>query len=127
MRGCLDGGCPRGRHYPDIKSPHLWNKGAFVTSKGEEGRCACGEIWPCPDSAEPGSSYDTGPGECRSTHAELNAILQSSWAERQGATLYVNTEPCVGCLKIIACSGIIRVIWPGGKLDFPFLSCYTPS
>lgn len=113
MRGCLSGGCPRGRHY------------RIRTERGRSVCASCDSEWPCPESAEPGSSYDTGPGACWSTHAELNAILQTSRDERQGATMYVNQEPCVGCLKIIACSGIIRVIWPDGKLDFPFLSCYT--
>lgn len=51
--------------------------------------------------------------------------MMTSWAERQRAVMYVSEEPCVGCLKIIACSGILRVTWPDGMLDFPFLSCYT--
>ena len=38
--------------------------------------------------------------------------------------MYISEEPCIGCLKIIACSGVTKVIWPDGKLDFPFLSCY---
>ena len=117
VRGCLEGGCPRGKHYPIDNPVQSWNP-----------VCACGHPgWPCPESVEPGSSYDTGPGSCWSTHAELNAIMQTGWAERQGATMYITDEPCTGCLKIIACSGILRVIWPGGKLDFPFLSCYTSS
>lgn len=86
--------------------------------------CGCGNPWPCPESVEPGSSYDTGPGSCWSTHAEINALTEASRIERKQATMYVSTEPCLGCLKIIACSGVVKVIWPGGKLDFPFLSCY---
>lgn len=65
-----------------------------------------------------------GAGFCPSTHAEINALLQTSWEERQNAILYCNTECCTGCLKIIACSGILRVVWPGKELTFPFLSCY---
>lgn len=86
--------------------------------------CGCGNPWPCPESVEPGSSYDTGPGSCWSIHAEINALTEASRIERKQATMYVSTEPCLGCLKIIAGSGIIKVIWPDGKLDFPFLSCY---
>lgn len=50
--------------------------------------------------------------------------MDSSRQDRKGATMYISEEPCIGCLKIIACSGIIQVIWPSGVLDFPFLSCY---
>lgn len=110
QRGCLDGGCPRGRHYHKENS---WFAG-----------CACGKPWPCPDAAEPGSSYDTGPGACRAIHADVNAILRSSWEERQRAIMYVTCEPCTGCLKIIAGSGILRVVWRDGSLrslDYPFL------
>lgn len=117
MRGCLDGGCPRGKHYLIPRSGRL--------DASSSAQCACGNRWPCEDAVEPGSSYDTGPGSCWSTHAEINAIMQSSWRDRKGAVMYVNTEPCTGCLKLIACSGIVRVTWPDGTLGFPFLSCYT--
>lgn len=123
MRGCLEGACPRGRHYPAYElsgSPYYPGDirlfGDFI--------CGCGKPWPCDEAAEPGSSYDTGPGFCPSTHAEINAQLQCSREERQGATLYCNTECCTGCLKITACSGVTRVVWPEAELGFPFLSCY---
>ena len=46
-------------------------------------------------------------------HAEANAIL---WAARkgyalEGATLYVTLEPCADCSKLIAQSGITRVMY----------------
>jgi len=96
-----------------------------VTVQGEAGCCACGNPWPCDLAVEPGSSYDTGPGFCGAVHAEINAIMDSSRQERTGATMYVSEDPCSGCLKILACSGIVRVVWPGGEFSFPFLSCYT--
>lgn len=122
MRECSDGGCPRGRHYQ--KKEFFSGQGFLTGWSGERVLCACGNSWPCPEAAEPGSSYDAEPGFCPSTHAEINALLQTSWAERQNGVMYVNTAPCDFCLKIIACSGILRVIWPDGRLDFPFLSCY---
>jgi len=88
-------------------------------------RCICGKPWPCPEAVEPGSSYDTGPGFCGAVHAEINAIMDSSRQERAGATMYISEEACIGCLKIIACSGVVRVVWPQGELGFPFLSCYA--
>ena len=99
-------------------------KGILEGWSGELALCACGNSWPCQDAVEPGSSYDTGPGFCGAVHAEINAIMDSSRSERKNSVMYISEEPCVGCLKIIACSGVLRVIWPGGRLDFPFLSCY---
>lgn len=63
----------------------------------------------------PGSSYDTGPGSCVATHAELNALLFSDPVRRQGGTLAVSEEPCDGCSRPIALSGVARVIWPEGE------------
>jgi dCMP deaminase len=97
--GCLMGACPRGRHYQNGrpgKDPAVW--------------CKCGNPWPCP--AEPGSSYDTGPGACISVHAEMNAIMDADKADRRGAVMYVTREPCAGCRKHIEVSGIVLVLWP---------------
>ncbi|AXC38820.1 UNVERIFIED_ORG: dCMP deaminase [Escherichia phage CMSTMSU] len=44
-------------------------------------------------------------------HAEMNALLYSSPTERQGATLYTTLQPCYTCSKLIAGSGIARVIY----------------
>lgn len=57
----------------------------------------------------PGSSYDTGPGSCIAIHAEANALLRAGLAAR-GATLYVTDAPCDGCSRLIAGSGIARVL-----------------
>lgn len=62
----------------------------------------------------PGSSYDTGAGACVALHAEQNALLDAG-RECIDATLYVTTEPCEGCLKLIRAAGIIRVKWPQGQ------------
>lgn len=112
--GCLEGACPRGRHYKAgwhgnfncssvCKYPRdqtLWN------------HCGCGERWPCPEAVEPSSSYDTGPGRCIAVHAEANALLDADPLRRIGATLYISEVPCDGCKKIIAASGIARVVAP---------------
>jgi dCMP deaminase len=60
------------------------------------------------------SSYDTGPGACISTHAEINAIMDVDNRERlTGATLAVTCEPCAGCMKIIRnATKIARIVWP---------------
>lgn len=64
----------------------------------------------CPrlaDNSPNGSQYDN----CISQHAEAGALLWSDPALRQGGTLIVNGPPCMGCAKLIASSGISRVIY----------------
>lgn len=68
----------------------------------------------CPraaSGAEPGSSYDTGPGACISVHAEFNSIIYADYERCQGATIYVTDEPCGGCARVIAGAGITTTVW----------------
>lgn len=44
-------------------------------------------------------------------HAEVNAIMRADPIRRVGGTLYVNLQPCPNCAKMIASSGISRVIY----------------
>lgn len=44
-------------------------------------------------------------------HAEVNVLLHSSRENREGGTLYVNLQPCAECAKMIAGSGILRVVF----------------
>ena len=44
-------------------------------------------------------------------HAEVNALLNSDPVDRSRGTLYVNLQPCEGCAKLIAASGVGRVIY----------------
>lgn len=103
---CLAGDCPRGRHYYVAPGP------ATLLP-----RCGCGDRWPCPEAAAPGSSYDTTANPCRAVHAEMNAILDVSDRRRlDRATLYVTTEPCQGCRNIIrGGTAIAAIVWPKGS------------
>jgi dCMP deaminase len=47
----------------------------------------------------------------RAIHAEINAIMQCSPEEREGATIYVTAQPCMDCAKAIIASGIKRVVY----------------
>ncbi len=59
------------------------------------------------------SSLDTKyPFVC---HAELNAILNSSFGSLNGCTLYVTLFPCNECAKAIIQSGIKRVVYKCNK------------
>ena len=76
--------------------------------------CLAGE---CPrglSAVAPGSSYDTGAGACVALHAEQNALLWSSRADRAGAAIYITCPPCDGCARLIAGSGLGRVVYPNG-------------
>lgn len=75
-----------------------------------EGGCPRGLL----NSAEPYSSYDSGPGMCVSNHAEANALLYADRSKIEGGTMYVTDKPCVGCTRLIANSGLAEVLWPGG-------------
>lgn len=66
-----------------------------------------------PWEREGGSSLDTKyPFVC---HAELNAILNSSFGSLNGCTLYVTLFPCNECAKAIIQSGIKRVVYKCNK------------
>jgi dCMP deaminase len=96
--GCLEGACPRGKHY--LSDKH----GDFITQV-----CACGNRWPCSKSAKPGEgSYD----DCISCHAEANAIVYAGRDRCIGSTLYCTYAPCHGCLKLIKAAAISRVVIP---------------
>lgn len=57
------------------------------------------------DSAH-GSVYDN----CIAIHAEANALVHSDYSMLEGGTLIVNGPPCYGCAKLIATSGIRKVV-----------------
>lgn len=118
---CLDGACPRGRHY-EARKPTPTSL-AYTWARGDEpvSLCACGNPWPCPDAVAPGSSYDTGPGACIASHAEANALADvDNRARLDGAVMHVTTEPCDGCVRHIRnTTRISAVIWPGGTVALP--------
>lgn len=109
--GCLSAGaCPRGRHY------EKYNTGLLRPPKTVFECGGCGKPWPCPQSAVPGSSYDTGPGACTSLHAELNACIRAG-ERAAGNTLYCTDEPCGGCVKVMKSARLQRVVWYGGSIE----------
>jgi dCMP deaminase len=53
-------------------------------------------------------------GHCvRTIHAEANAVIQAArnGVRIDGATIYVTASPCWGCFKMIANSGIVRIVF----------------
>jgi dCMP deaminase len=57
-----------------------------------------------------GSDYDTPEGFCIAQHAEAGALLWSDRSLRSGGTIVVNGCPCLECARLIASSGISRVV-----------------
>jgi dCMP deaminase len=58
-----------------------------------------------------------GHDDCIAIHAEANALLYSSPAEREGGTLYITGVPCFSCAKLIANSGIAEVVTEGAPYE----------
>ena len=71
----------------------------------------------CPrrtSSVAPGSDYSN----CVAVHAEANALLYCDREDLIGATLYITREPCYGCQKLIAATGVSRVVTPEGETRY---------
>lgn len=56
---------------------------------------------------------------CRALHAEQNAIIQAALhgVPVTGATMYITTQPCVLCAKMLINAGIERVVYRGEYPD----------
>ena len=70
----------------------------------------------CPrrtSTVAPGSDYSN----CIAIHAEANALLYCDREDLIGADLYITRAPCYGCQKLIAATGIVRVVTPRGEID----------
>ncbi len=48
--------------------------------------------------------------DCHALHAEANALMFGDRAEREGGTIYISSGVCGGCAKLIANSGLKRVV-----------------
>jgi dCMP deaminase len=70
----------------------------------------------CPRAREKSAS-GWGHDNCIAIHAEANAILYSSPAEREGASIFITGVPCFTCAKLIANSGITEVVSTGEPYD----------
>lgn len=55
---------------------------------------------------------------CRGTHAEQNALLQAAryGTPIEGSIIYVTTQPCIQCAKMLINAGITEIIFDG---DYP--------
>jgi len=65
--------------------------------------CPRSRLGPTPETI---TTYD----DCSAIHAEANALLFCDRREREGGTLYVTTNVCFTCAKLVANSGVSRVV-----------------
>ena len=56
---------------------------------------------------------------CRGLHAEQNAIIQSAryGIDIEGSSIYITTEPCVVCAKMLINAGIKEIVFAQGYPD----------
>lgn len=117
------------RHYGCVivKNDEIIATGYNGSPRGQINCCDAGE---CKRLSSPRNSgmYD----ECKSVHAEQNALLSSSRHEMIGATLYLACEenvdgtwiedtslavtPCPICRRMIDNSGIIKIVTRKGEI-----------
>ena len=66
-----------------------------------------------------GCPSGTNLGQCLAVHAEQNAITQCAkyGVSCDGATMYVTTQPCTSCIKMIINSGIKSIVYLEGYPD----------
>ena len=48
--------------------------------------------------------------DCHASHAEVNGLIMGDRSKYEGGTLYCTRVPCYTCAKIIANSGVSRVV-----------------
>ncbi len=80
---------------------------------GFAGSSSCADFCPRSNSVNRGSSYSN----CVSVHAEANALLFADKSLIRGGTVYVTNPCCWECAKLIANSGIKRVVVRKSAVD----------
>lgn len=99
--------CAKRQYFAVIVSPNKRVVGmGYNGSPPGMAHCVDGACPRLAQGSSSGSSYDN----CISQHAEQGALLWSDPALRQGSTLIVNGPPCMGCAKLIASSGVSRIV-----------------
>jgi dCMP deaminase len=79
------------------------------------GHCDMGACLRAASAAPAGADPDYD--NCVALHAEANALLFASPADRDHASLYTTAAPCFACAKLIANSGVAEVVAGGGRYE----------
>jgi dCMP deaminase len=99
-----------------VKDDRIVSTGYVGAPSGRENCCDIGYCFREHHKIPSGTMYE----KCRSTHAEMNAIINASKEEMEGATLYLvgvepdgsytNADCCAMCKRVIINSGIEYVV-----------------
>jgi dCMP deaminase len=89
-----------------VKNQRIVGTGYNGAPAGEAGCVSCPRRL---STVAPGSSYDTGAGQCVAIHAEANALLYTDREDLVGATIYVTSPPCDGCRRLIRGAGVTAI------------------
>ncbi len=100
-----------------VKNDRVVSTGYVGAPRGRQNCCDIGRCFRIENNIPSGTRYEL----CRSVHAEMNAIIQASSEEMEGAVLYLagvendgsitnGAEPCAMCKRMIINAGIRYVI-----------------
>lgn len=70
----------------------------------------CNVICPRSKAAGEGKPVSGDYTDCVATHAEGNALLYGDHTFYKGGTIYVSSATCFGCAKLVANSGIAKLV-----------------
>ena len=93
--GTCERDCPRGRAWSEFQLAVSLNRDMLVIPPA---------LSPC---------YD----DCVTIHAEANALSFCDRRDRKGGTIYVSGSVCYACAKLIANSGLARVVMSASGYD----------
>lgn len=82
--------------------PARWNKVHHDST--------CNDWCPRMQASERGEPIDPHYADCPANHAEINALMHSSRADRELGVIFVTGSVCMACAKAIANSGLSGVV-----------------
>lgn len=105
-----------------VKDDRIVSTGYVGAPRGRINCCDRGKCFRMENNIPSGTRYEL----CRSTHAEMNAIINASKEEMEGATMYLvgiendgsytkNADCCSMCKRVVINSGIEKVIIATGE------------
>lgn len=105
-----------------VKDDRIVSTGYVGAPRGRVNCCDRGKCFRMENNIPSGTRYEL----CRSTHAEMNAIINASKEEMEGATMYLvgiendgsytkNADCCSMCKRTVINSGIEKVIIATGE------------
>lgn len=99
-----------------VNKDHVVSTGYVGAPAGRMNCCDIGKCFRMEHNIPSGTQYE----KCRSVHAEMNAIIQASFQETEGGTMYLvgiendgsytNADCCAMCKRVIINAGIKHVI-----------------